>query len=157
LTPTVVAVFVVQLFTMSYENVRTAAAEPWLLALGLQDCHESGIIPSLNICSTDRTKELVMEPMDLLFDAYNANFDRLAQDVRRLNDVLGAPDVSKMWAKRFTREQFDQFLAVSSRPTESKRLFVLGLVHNRDELRSVLPKHLVAIVNTLPTERQSVA
>ncbi|MDA1055311.1 MAG: hypothetical protein O3C40_33235 [Planctomycetota bacterium] len=99
-----------------------------------------------------------MEPMDLLFKVYNANFDQLEHKVRHLNEEFGAPDISKMWAKRFTREQFDHYLAESSLPSESRRLFVLGLVHDREDLRSQLPKHLAAYLSpSESSQRKSVA
>ena len=99
-----------------------------------------------------------MEPMDLLFEVYNANFDQLEYRVRRLNEEFGAPDISKMWAERFTREQFDNYLAESSLPSESRRLFLLGLVHDREDLRSELPKHLAALLSPSESgQRKSVA
>ena len=99
-----------------------------------------------------------MDAMDLLFEAYNANFDQLEQNVRRRNEAFGAPDVNKMWAKRFTREQFDDYLATSARPSESRRLFVLGLVHDREDLRSQLPKHLATLLSPSKSgQRKSVA
>jgi hypothetical protein len=99
-----------------------------------------------------------MEPMDLLFEVYNANFDQLEQKVRRLNEEFGATDINKMWAERFTREQFDNYLTESSPPSESRRLFVLGLVHDREDLRSQLPKHLTSLLSPSETgQRKSVA
>ena len=99
-----------------------------------------------------------METMDLLFEVYNASFDQLEQKVRRLNEEFGATDISKIWAKRFTREQFDNYLTESSPPSESRRLFVLGLVHDREDLRSLLPKHLAAFLSPSGSgQRKSVA
>lgn len=96
--------------------------------------------------------------MDLLFEIYNTDFYELERDMRRLNEEMGAPDVNKMWAKRFTREQFDNYLAESARPNESRRLFVLGLVHNREDLQSQLSEHVANVFNySASDQRKAVA
>ena len=105
--------------------------------------------------------DLVMETMDMLFEAYNVDFDRLEQDVRRLNRRLGVADVNKMWAKRLTREQFDNYLSASTPPSAAKRLLIEKLLHGRDHLLPSLPKHLATLLSTpplaAPSQRQSVA
>ena len=102
-----------------------------------------------------------METMDRLFESYNANFDQLEQDVRRLNRKLGVTDVNKMWATRLTREQFDNYLAESTPPSAAKRLFIEKLLRGRDDLQPSLPKHLATLLSTppgdAPSQRQSVA
>ena len=96
-----------------------------------------------------------MDAMDRLFEVYNKNFDRLEQKVRRLNRKLGALDVDKMWATRFSREQFDGFLGDASPPTEPKRLFVAQLLHGHEHLTSALPKHLRTLLDESGPESAS--
>jgi len=102
-----------------------------------------------------------METMDRLFESYNSNFDRLEQNVRRLNRKLGMADVNRMWATRLTRQQFDNYLAESTPPSAAKRLFIEKLLHGREDLKPSLPKHLATLLATpsfdAPSQRQFVA
>ena len=88
-----------------------------------------------------------MDTMDRLFELYNADFDRIEQDMRALNRKRGAPDPNKMWLQRFAREQFDAYLAASTRQTETRRLFVLQLLEGHENLKASLPPHLISLLN----------
>jgi hypothetical protein len=104
-------------------------------------------IPALSVVHVDLRTDLVMDTMDRLFELYNSGFDRLEQNVQRLNQKLGASDVNKMWAKRFTRQQFDEYLAETTPNSEARRLFVESLLEGHEDARSSLPNHLAIQVS----------
>ncbi len=82
-----------------------------------------------------------MDLMDKLFDLYNANFDCLAEDIRRLNQEKPHLNYGPMLARRMTRDQFEQYLS-NGRETETKRLFLKRILLGNEHLYAILPDHL---------------
>ncbi len=82
-----------------------------------------------------------MNSMEKLYELYNVYFDRLSDDIRRLNEEKPHLNYGPMLARRKTCEEFEQYL-LNGRETETKRLFLKRILLGNEHLYAVLPDHL---------------
>lgn len=85
-----------------------------------------------------------MDSMEKLYELYNAYFDRLADDIQRLNEEKPHLNYGPMLAKRKTRERFEQYL-LNGRETETKRLFLRRILLGNEHLYAILPGPLKSL------------
>lgn len=82
-----------------------------------------------------------MDSMDKLYELYCAYFDRLADDIRRLDEEKPHLRYGPILAQRKTRERFVQYL-LNGRETETKRLFLKRILLGKEHLYAILPDPL---------------
>ena len=87
-----------------------------------------------------------MNAMDHLFDLYLQYFDRLADDIRRLNRKNGTAKPDDIEIRSMPRTEFEAYLS-NGRETESKRLFLKRILRGQTDVSAMLPQLLRSLLD----------